>query len=167
MHACLCMPAHVCLHACIHPHHHVCPTEKQMVAFNIWMCANFRKQMHVRMGVWHVIVVLDTLVDNSDPNTSLLQIEHLLQTADVMHHNGKPEWMQVIDPVHDLGKLLFMFGSKYVLHALVCVWLTWRVMAGASGTLWGTRLLSGASSPMRSSTLRRLRGTQTRRMPCT
>ena len=40
------------------------------------------------------------------------QIEHLLQTAEAMRRDNKPEWMQVTGPVHDLGKLLFMFGSE-------------------------------------------------------
>ena len=40
---------------------------------------------------------------------------------EAMCHDGKPEWMQVIGLVHDLGKLLFMFGSEYVLHALMCI----------------------------------------------
>ena len=150
-----------------HPHPHACPTEKQTVAFNIRMRANFRKQTRARMGVWRAMEMLDTLVDDSDPDTSLSQIEHLLQTAEAMRRDGKPEWMQVVGLVHDLGKLLFMFGSECVLRALVCVWLTRRVVAGASGTSWGTRSSSGAGSPTRSSTPRRLRGTRTRRMRCT
>lgn len=28
-----------------------------------------------------------------------------------MRRDGKPDWMQVTGLVHDLGKLLFMFGS--------------------------------------------------------
>lgn len=44
--------------------------------------------------------------------TSVSQIEHLLQTAEAMRRDGKPDWMQVTGLVHDLGKLLFMFGSE-------------------------------------------------------
>ena len=43
--------------------------------------------------------------------TSLSQIEHLLQTAEAIRRDGKPEWMQVTGLVHDLGKLLFLFDS--------------------------------------------------------
>ena len=46
--------------------------------------------------------------------TDLSQIEHLLQTAEAMRRDGKPEWMQVAGLVHDLGKLLYFFGSEYV-----------------------------------------------------
>ena len=90
--------------------------------------------MHAHMGVWRMMEMLDTLVDDLDLDTLHLQIEHLLQTAEAMRRNGKPEWMQVVGLVHDLEKLLFMFGSEYKLHALVCVWLMWHVVAGASGT---------------------------------
>jgi inositol oxygenase len=42
----------------------------------------------------------------------LSQIEHLLQTAEAIRRDGKPEWMQVTGLVHDLGKLLFLFDSE-------------------------------------------------------
>jgi hypothetical protein len=42
----------------------------------------------------------------------LSQIEHLLQTAEAIRRDGKPEWMQVTGLVHDLGKLLFLFESE-------------------------------------------------------
>ena len=44
--------------------------------------------------------------------TSMSQIEHLLQTAEAIRRDGKPEWMQVAGLVHDLGKLLFLFDSE-------------------------------------------------------
>ncbi|QRW18830.1 aquaporin, Major intrinsic protein family [Rhizoctonia solani] len=65
-----------------------------------------------RMGVWEAIEMLETLVDDSDPDTELSQIEHLLQTAEAIRRDGKPEWMQVVGLVHDLGKLLYFFGSE-------------------------------------------------------
>jgi inositol oxygenase len=44
--------------------------------------------------------------------TELSQIEHLLQTAEAIRRDGKPEWMQVTGLIHDLGKLLHLFGSE-------------------------------------------------------
>jgi inositol oxygenase len=99
------------------------------------------------MGVWEAMEMLNTLIDESDPDvsesekmfvfthahrylaqTSQSQIEHLLQTAEAIRRDGKPEWMQVgisalsrfsafdvhqvTGLVHDLGKLLLMFGSQ-------------------------------------------------------
>jgi inositol oxygenase len=55
---------------------------------------------------------LNTLIDESDPDTSLSQIEHLLQSAEAIRRDGKPRWMQLTGLIHDLGKLLFFFGSQ-------------------------------------------------------
>lgn len=63
------------------------------------------------MGVWEAMELLDTLVDESDPDTEASQITHLLQTAEAMRKDGKPDWMQVTGLVHDLGKLLYFFGA--------------------------------------------------------
>ncbi|ESK91979.1 myo-inositol oxygenase [Moniliophthora roreri MCA 2997] len=86
--------------------------EKQTVAFNIRARVDFKSKTRARMGVWEAMEMLNTLVDESDPDTSLSQIEHLLQTAEAIRRDGKPEWMQVTGLVHDLGKLLFLFGSE-------------------------------------------------------
>jgi len=55
---------------------------------------------------------LNTFIDESDPDTSLSQIEHLLQSAEAMRRDGKPRWMQLTGLIHDLGKLLFFYGSE-------------------------------------------------------
>ncbi|KAF8659507.1 hypothetical protein AX14_007549 [Amanita brunnescens Koide BX004] len=86
--------------------------EKQTVEFNIQARVNFRKTVRARMGIWEAMEKLNTLVDDSDPDTDLTQIEHLLQTAQAIRRDGKPEWMQVVGLVHDLGKLLYIFGSE-------------------------------------------------------
>ncbi|KAF8329216.1 myo-inositol oxygenase [Amanita rubescens] len=86
--------------------------EKQTVEFNIQARVNFRKTVRARMGIWEAMTKLNTLVDHSDPDTELTQIEHLLQTAEAIRRDGKPEWMQVTGLVHDLGKLLYIFGSE-------------------------------------------------------
>ncbi|KDQ52167.1 hypothetical protein JAAARDRAFT_40516 [Jaapia argillacea MUCL 33604] len=86
--------------------------ENQTVEYNIKARVEFKSKKRARMGVWEAIEMLNTLVDESDPDTSLSQIEHLLQTAEAIRRDGKPEWMQVTGLVHDLGKLLFLFGSE-------------------------------------------------------
>ncbi|KAJ7478388.1 DUF706-domain-containing protein [Mycena latifolia] len=86
--------------------------EKQTMEFNIKMRVNMRKTVRARMGVWEAMEMLNTLVDDSDPDTELSQIEHLLQTAEAIRRDGKPDWMQVTGLVHDLGKLLYLFGSE-------------------------------------------------------
>ncbi|HZT33804.1 MAG TPA: inositol oxygenase family protein [Bryobacteraceae bacterium] len=64
-----------------------------------------------RMGVWEAMEFLNTLVDDSDPDTDLSQIEHLLQTAEAIRRDGGPRWFILTGLVHDLGKILCLFGE--------------------------------------------------------
>lgn len=84
---------------------------KQTVEFNIEARRKAFEKPRATMGIWEAMELLNTLVDASDPDTSATQIQHLLQTAEAMRKDGKPEWMQVTGLVHDLGKLLYFFGS--------------------------------------------------------
>jgi inositol oxygenase len=54
---------------------------------------------------------LNTLVDESDPDADFSQIEHLLQTAEAIRHDGHPRWFVLTGLVHDLGKILCLFGE--------------------------------------------------------
>jgi inositol oxygenase len=63
------------------------------------------------MGVWEALEYLNTLVDDSDPDTSLSQIEHNLQTAEAIRRDGHPRWFQLTGLIHDLGKVLCLWGE--------------------------------------------------------
>ena len=54
---------------------------------------------------------LNTLVDDSDPDTDLTQIEHLLQTSVAIRRDGQPRWMVLTGFLHDLGKCLCLYGE--------------------------------------------------------
>jgi inositol oxygenase len=64
-----------------------------------------------RMGIWEAMEFLNTLVDDSDPDTDLNQIEHLLQTAEAIRRDGHPPWFVLTGLIHDLGKILCLFGE--------------------------------------------------------
>ncbi len=64
-----------------------------------------------QMGIWEAMEFLNTLVDDSDPDTSLSQIEHNLQTAEAIRRDGHPRWMVLTGLIHDLGKVLCLFGE--------------------------------------------------------
>ena len=64
-----------------------------------------------RMGIWEACELLNTLVDDSYPDTSLTQIQHLLQTAEAIRHAGHPRWFQLTGLIHDLGKILCLHGE--------------------------------------------------------
>lgn len=63
------------------------------------------------MGIWEAMEYLNTLVDDSDPDTDLSQIEHLMQTAEAVRHDGHPDWFVLTGLIHDLGKILCLFGE--------------------------------------------------------
>ncbi len=64
-----------------------------------------------RMGVWEAMEFLNTLVDESDPDADFSQIEHLLQTAEAIRRDGHPRWFILTGLVHDLGKILCLWGE--------------------------------------------------------
>jgi len=64
-----------------------------------------------RMGIWEAMEFLNTLVDDSDPDTDLSQIEHLMQTAEAIRRDGHPRWFVLTGLIHDLGKVLCLFGE--------------------------------------------------------
>src|SRR4051812_35658608 len=64
-----------------------------------------------RMGVWEAMEFLNTLVDDSDPATDLTQIGHLMQTAEAIRRDGPPRWFVLTGLIHDLGKILCLFGE--------------------------------------------------------
>jgi inositol oxygenase len=64
-----------------------------------------------RMGIWEAMEFLNTLVDDSDPDTDLTQIEHLMQTAEAIRRDGHPRWFILTGLIHDLGKILCLFGE--------------------------------------------------------
>lgn len=63
------------------------------------------------MGIWEAMEYLNTLVDDSDPDTDLTQIEHLLQTAEAIRADGHPRWFVLTGLIHDLGKILCLEGE--------------------------------------------------------
>jgi inositol oxygenase len=64
-----------------------------------------------RMGIWEAMEYLNTLVDDSDPDTDLSQLEHLLQTAEQIRRDGHPRWFILAGLIHDLGKILCLWGE--------------------------------------------------------
>ena len=64
-----------------------------------------------KQTIWEAAEFLNTLIDDSDPDTDLTQIEHLLQTSEAMRRDGQPRWMVLVGFIHDLGKCLCLYGE--------------------------------------------------------
>ena len=63
------------------------------------------------MPIWDAFDFLNQLVDDSDPDTDLDQFQHLLQTSEAIRNDGHPDWMVLIGLMHDMGKVLCLFGE--------------------------------------------------------
>jgi inositol oxygenase len=66
---------------------------------------------HGRMSVWEAIATLSALVDESDPDIDLSQLDHALQTSEALRRQGAPRWLVLTGFIHDLGKVLTLFGE--------------------------------------------------------
>jgi len=63
------------------------------------------------MSVFESLDFLNTLVDDSDPDIELDQLQHLLQTSEAIRADGHEDWFVLTGLVHDLGKVLCLFGE--------------------------------------------------------
>jgi inositol oxygenase len=87
-------------------HHH------QTLQFAREKKADYLQFNRRRMTVWQALEFLNELVDDSDPDIDLPQIEHLLQTAEAIRADGHPRWFILVGLIHDLGKILCLFGEE-------------------------------------------------------
>jgi inositol oxygenase len=67
-----------------------------------------RTKMTIKEG----FEVLKTFVDASDPDVSLPNMVHMLQTSEGMRAGGYPDWMQLCGLIHDMGKMMFLWGKS-------------------------------------------------------
>lgn len=72
---------------------------------------NFLQFNKKEMPVWEAFTFLNQLVDDSDPDTDLDQFQHLLQTSEAIRLDGHPDWMVLVGLMHDMGKVLCLFGE--------------------------------------------------------
>jgi inositol oxygenase len=83
----------------------------QTLDFVLEKKAQYLAKNRRRMGIWEAMEFLNTLVDESDPDTELSQIEHLMQTSEAIRADGHPRWFVLTGLIHDLGKVLCLFGE--------------------------------------------------------
>ena len=89
-----------------------CNHEGQTLDFVRGKRAEYLPLRRLRMGVWEAIDRLSEIVDESDPDLETAsQIDHALQTAEALRRDGAPRWLVLAGFVHDLGKVLCLFGE--------------------------------------------------------
>src|SRR5712671_2445335 len=85
--------------------------EKQTVAYALGKETEYFGLNRAKKSIWEAADYLNTLVDDSDPDTDLTQTEHLLQASEAIRRDGHPRWMVATGFVHDLGKCLCLYGE--------------------------------------------------------
>ena len=84
---------------------------QQTYDFVVAKKTDFLRRNRRQMTPWAALDYLNTLVDDSDPDIALPQVDHLLQTAEAIRAGGHPDWMVLTGFIHDLGKVLCLFGE--------------------------------------------------------
>ena len=81
-------------------HDFVCSKREEFLSLN-------RRQM----TIFEALDFLNTLVDDSDPDIELDQLQHLLQASEAIRADGHEDWFVLTGLIHDLGKVLCLFGE--------------------------------------------------------
>lgn len=68
---------------------------------------NYRKLMTIE----EAFAELEQYIDASDPDLDLPNKLHLLQTAEGIRRAGHPDWFVLVGLLHDMGKIMFLWGS--------------------------------------------------------
>ncbi|MEZ6069989.1 MAG: inositol oxygenase family protein [Pirellulales bacterium] len=64
-----------------------------------------------RFSIAEALQQLESLVDDSDPDTDLPQIAHAMQTSEQIRADGHPRWFVLTGLIHDLGKMLCLWDE--------------------------------------------------------
>jgi inositol oxygenase len=63
------------------------------------------------INFWSLFSTLDGIIDESDPDTSMANSLHALQTAEAIRLDNKPDWFVLCGLIHDLGKCIYLNGK--------------------------------------------------------
>lgn len=85
--------------------------KNQTMEFVLRKKAEFGGLKRGKKSIWEAADYLNTLIDDSDPDTDLSQIDHLLQTSEAIRRDGHPRWFILAGFIHDLGKILCLYGE--------------------------------------------------------
>ena len=68
---------------------------------------------HARLTIMEALVKLNSLVDESDPDSDLPNIVHAFQTAErIRFEHPDQDWLQLTGLIHDLGKVMALWGEQ-------------------------------------------------------
>ena len=79
--------------------------------FNLYL-KNKYLTFNAKTNFWTLFAALDNITDLSDPDTSLSNSIHALQTAEAIRQtNLYPDWFALCGLIHDMGKIIYLSGN--------------------------------------------------------
>jgi len=69
---------------------------------------------HTQLTMWQAFDLLESVVDDSDPDIEKGQLVHAIQTAESLrtkYPDPSYDWIHLVGLIHDLGKILVNFGE--------------------------------------------------------
>ena len=92
--------------------HYLHMRSKQTVEHYDKMAAKYTfNDPNKKMTILDAFHKLESYIDASDPDLEIPNLFHLLQTAEGIRNAGHPEWFQIVGLLHDVGKIMFLWGT--------------------------------------------------------
>lgn len=91
--------------------HYMMMRKNQTVEFVKRMHKKWLSFDHANMTIAEAFTCLEGYVDSSDPDADFPNLEHCIQTAEGIRAAGHPEWFQLVGLIHDMGKVMFLWGN--------------------------------------------------------
>ena len=85
--------------------------ENQNLDFVLKMKEEYNNREKTIINIWDALDKLNNFIDLSDPDIDLPNIQHLFQSAEAARKDDQPEWFQLTCLIHDLGKIMYLFGN--------------------------------------------------------
>ena len=73
--------------------------------------AEFSLRAKTPMSIFETLDILSNFIDISDPDVDIPNAHHAFQTAEGARLNNEPEWFQLTCLLHDLGKIMYLWGN--------------------------------------------------------
>jgi len=85
--------------------------KNQTFQYNIKMRQTHARRIKTPMTIWEAFQHIEKFIDVSDPDINLPNLHHAFQVAEKIRKDGHPEWFQLTGLIHDLGKIMYLWGN--------------------------------------------------------
>ena len=83
----------------------------QTLEFNKKIREEYENRNKIQITIIEAIDIMNKFIDHSDPDIELPNVQHLFQSAEAARYDEQPEWFQLTCLIHDLGKIMYLFGD--------------------------------------------------------